>query len=209
MQVVEQAATMESLQAQMNQLQARWSEAWEGRNAAEAQIKSVTAQHEELLIKGDDASMAEAEKLEATLKDLTRTFQACELRIKALKPQIADVQQPLLALQQKAAEVERVQKTEELSQEAARLAHNKIALWRQACRAAHAEAVFHAQTVPGAGLLPHEVSQVRQVALDAFDHTGEVVWNEKWTPASASFLAGLTIAPMCPPDSAKDLEVLK
>jgi len=209
MQAVEQAATIQSLQTQFDQLQAQWSEASKGFDATKAQVASVTEQRKALLIKGDDASMAEAEKLEVTLKDLGRTHEACELRLEALKSQLADVQQPLMVLQQKAVEAQRAQKAEELSQEAARLAHNKIALWRQACRAAYAEAVFHAQTVPNAGLLPNQISQVHQVSLDANDRTGGVVWNEKWTGANASFLAALTIAPICPPDSAKDLEVLK
>ena len=208
MQAVEQVATIESLQAKLNDLQAQQSEARQGFEMAKAGIASLSEQRKSLLIKGDAASLAEAVKLEGTLKDLARAQEACQFRIDAFTPQITDVQQPLLALQQKAAESQRIQKTEELSQEAARLAHNKIALWRQACRAAHAEAVFHAQTVPAAGLLPRQISQVQQVGLDATDRTGAVVWNEKWESVNP-FTGTLAIQSAQPPDAVKDLEVLR
>jgi chromosome segregation ATPase len=209
MQAVEQAATIESLQTQMSALQGQQNDLKQSLESDKATIANITAQRAALLIKDDAASLTKVLELEQMLVDLKRSAEAAQLRFDALTPQITDVQQPLLVLQQKAMENYRIQKTEELSQEAARLAHNKIALWRAGCRAAYDEAKFHAEIVPSAGLLPHQISQVRQVSLDAFDHTGEVVWNEHWDPASASFLAGLTIAPICPPDSAKDLEVLK
>ena len=209
MQAAEQAATIEGLRTQLSALQGQQNDLKQSLESGKVTIDSVIAQRAALLIKGDAASLTKVLELEQTLVDLKRSAEAAQLRFDALTPQITDVQQPLLVLQQKAMENQRIQTTEELSQEAARLAHNKIALWRAACRAAYDEAKFHAEIVPSAGLLQPQISQVRQVALDAFDRMGGVVWNEKWTAASTSFLAALTISPICPPDSAKDLEVLK
>jgi chromosome segregation ATPase len=207
MQAVEQVATIESLQAKLNELQAQQSEARQGVDAAKVGIASLSEQRKSLLIKGDAASLAEVLKLEATLKDLGRTQEACQFRFDALASQITDVQQPLLALQQKAMENQRIQKTEELSQEAARLAHNKHALWRAASRAAFAEAEFHAKVVPTAGVSQSQQAQIRQVGIDAHDHRGDA-FNEKWARGFV-FVANLTVEPLCPPDDLRHLEVLK
>jgi prefoldin subunit 5 len=207
MQVVEQAATIESLQARLSELQIQQNDAQQGLESAKAGIANLSESRKSLLIKGDATSGASVVKIEATLVDLERSKEAYQFRLDALTSQITEVQGPLLVLQQKAMENQRIQKTEELSQEAARLAHNKHALWRAASRAAFAEAEFHAKAVPTAGVSQSQQAQIRQVAIDAHDHRGDA-FNEKWARGFV-FVANLTVEPLCPPDDLRHLEVLK
>jgi len=209
MQTTVAVETLESVNAKLTDLRGQQKTLQSSLDRLAERAGNISAQRRALLLKGDATTGNQVETLEHALADLSREGESLQLRIDALTAPIQAAEAERVEMAQQAWAAECIRKTEELTRESERLAHNRCGLWRAACRAAYDEAEFHSKVMEASGLSQQQKALVHEVAKDIFDRTGGAVWNERWEKVAVHFTGLLTIQPMKAPDELRHLENLK
>ena len=137
--------TLERVTATLGELRSKHAGLLHELQGATQEVASLRTLREKFLVMastGDGAAARHVLELEQKLLEAGRTVEGLQLRLDALAGPIQAAEVEWRELAQQAATAECARKTEELTQEAERLAHNKIALWRAACRASFDESAF-------------------------------------------------------------------
>ncbi len=200
--------TLERVTATLAELRSKHAGLLHELQGATQEVASLKTLREKFLVMastGDGAAARHVLELEQKQLEAGRTVEGLQLRLDALAVPIQASEAEWTELAQQAATAERARKTEELAQEAERLAHNKIALWRAACRASFDESAFHAQVQATSGLSQQQRAQIRSAGLNVFDLSKASIYNEAWE-RGVTFTGTLTILPLRPPEELRYLE---
>jgi len=157
---------------------------------------------------GDKAATEHVKELEQRQIEVGRKMEGLALRVQTADREFHEAEKEHVAISRQIGEAQAAVRAKEIEAESSRLAHNAMALFRQACRASFDLSEFLRVNVEtGAELSEQQKSAIVTAVRESLNVN---FWNEKWTESRCGYgRANLMLRNAAAPGSLKHLEVLK